>query len=126
MRIQARNKSISVLRDLEIQGNRQRGIKGLHLARVQSANEVREKRLGKAHQAVAMDAALVFHPLVRPDQNLRRQAIEPGIDWSADRGREPGVNQDLAADNDKDSGSFGILGRWFRNTVEVTASQGST
>ena len=73
-----------------------------------------------------MDAALVFHPLIRPDQNLRRQAIEPGIDWSADRGREPGVDQNLAADNDKNSGSFGILGRWFRNTVEVTASQGST
>jgi hypothetical protein len=65
-------------------GDRQRLSKRMHSGRSQRAHIVSERRFLQAEQLIAVDARLLFHPLVHADSNLRAQTIVPGINRRAD------------------------------------------
>ena len=73
-----------------------------------------------------MNTAVVFEPLLDADRNLAVKAIAPCVNGGANHAGEPGVKKELAAHNDKNSGSSRVEPRGMPDSVEVTTPHGMT
>ena len=71
-------------------------------------DQVCEGRLRQAHERVGVHAAVAAQAFVGPDGHLGGQPVAGGVHGSAHDGREPGVDQDLPADDDEHAMSLGI------------------
>jgi hypothetical protein len=68
----------------------------------QVTNELGQSLLREADEPVAVDTALGSQALVGPDRHLGRESGTYGVHWRADDGRVFRIDQDLAADHQKD------------------------
>jgi len=88
----------------EIEGESEGSVELKELLRREIADIVGEHGFGKTDELVAVDAAVVFQPLLDSDWNLAVEAIAPGVDRSAHDAREPRAQKQLPAHNDENPG----------------------
>jgi hypothetical protein len=73
-----------------------------------------------------VDAAVVLESLLDTNRNLAVKAMPACVDRSADNAREVGIEKQLPADDNENSGSLGIRCGGMSDSIEVTPPHGMT
>lgn len=111
---------------LESKGERKGSIELKELCLRKAANIVSESRLWETDEVVTVNAAVVLETLLDSDRNLTVKTVSACIDGGTDNARKTGINEQLAAHNDEDSGSSRVELRWMPDSVKITPYHGMT
>jgi hypothetical protein len=73
-----------------------------------------------------MDTAVVFQTFFDPDWNLRGKSIVCGVDRRTDDCGEPGIDEHLTANHNKDPLLSGVSGYGVSYKIELATLHGIT